>query len=160
MKLAFLNPVFLVHLDHTSVAERQNVEIRPALLLFLLELFHSALQGLAEILNAREKGGDFGENDQGIANLEIIAALQAVDDGFGDLEMPFVTNVTIVLKVEMIFLRRGVGRSLTASAAAEHRLEAWVVGAFRVVDLLSSEWRGGRGIRKEMKLKRGIWGMW
>ena len=102
-------------------------------------------------MNAREKGSDFGENDQGIANEKIIPALQAVDDGFGDLEMPFVTNVTIVLKVEMIFLRRCVGRCLPASAAAEHRLEARVVGAFRVVDLGSSVWRGGRGIKKEKK---------
>ena len=151
--------MLLVDLEHSSISQRQDVQIRPSLFLVLLQLLHSSLQRLAEILNAREKGGDFGENDQGIPDEQVIAALQAVDDGLGDLEVPFVADVAVVFKVEVVFaVGDGGVRGGFSRAAAENRLESRVVDAFLVVDL---EWgiererwgEGGGGGRKGSREK-------
>ena len=99
----------------------------------------STLRTFLTHLNAREKGGDLSEDDQGVTDEQVIAAFQAVDDRLGDLEVPFVADVAVILEVQMIFFvgRRGVvGAGFASPAAAENRFEAGVVGAFLVVNLL------------------------
>lgn len=81
------------------------MEILTFIFLFIANLLDTLLNHLLGSKENREMVLNVHKNNKCVANLDEVLGVQACHDGFCDLEMPLVTNVTEVLKPNVIVIR-------------------------------------------------------
>ena len=86
----------------TLVAASLDVKILPLLLLLLAHLLHSLLNDGGEVLDGREVVDDLGKHNQRVPDGHKVLALQTDDKCLGNLVMPLVADVPVVLKVNSV----------------------------------------------------------
>ena len=104
------------------------------LVLVKMYLVDSFFDDAAEVLNEREVGQDFGEDGEGVPDLDIVLGLEAHHQGLGDLVVPLVTHVAVVLVVDVV-----VGLVLFLVGGLFVRLNAELGHEARVADALLLE---------------------
>jgi hypothetical protein len=78
------------------------VQVLSLVLLFVADLFHSLLDHLFSLQKHGEVILNVHEDDESVANLDVVLGTEAGDDSSGDFEVPFVTQVAEVLEVNLV----------------------------------------------------------
>lgn len=78
------------------------MQVLSAILLFITHFLNTLLDHLNRSRENREEVLDVHENDESISDLNVVLGAEAVDDGFGDFEMPLVADVAEVLEANVV----------------------------------------------------------
>lgn len=70
--------VFHAKLSGSPLPHGQRIEVGPLLLFLLADLMDSALERLAQVQHFGVAGQDLGEHDEDVADVRVLARLQAV----------------------------------------------------------------------------------
>lgn len=102
MELALWYHLRALLLQDSQIRRRQHVKILPLVLLLIADFLHALLDHLLRSQQHREVILDVHEDDESVADLNVILRAQARDDRLGDFEVPLVTDVTEVLKSNVV----------------------------------------------------------
>ena len=137
MEVCLLHHGGLSNLELPVVAGCINVQVLALILLVRADLLNPLLQDAVEVSQHREKGQDLEQDRERVPDLDIVFGLEADDQSLGDLVVPLVTDVAVVLVVHVVVAtlggvsgRGGGGRSLSGSLHAELGNKARVTHAF------------------------------
>lgn len=102
MEFAFWNELRAFLLQNSKIRRGKDMKILTLVLLFIANSFDSLLNHLLCSQKNREIILDVHQDDESVANLDVILRAQAGDDGAGDFEVPLVADMTEVLKSYVI----------------------------------------------------------
>lgn len=102
MELTFRNQLCALLLQYSQVRRRQDMQVLSAVLLFVANLLNTLLNHQSRSRENWEEVLDVHKNDESVADLNVVLGVEAVDDGFGDFEVPLVADVAEILEVNVI----------------------------------------------------------
>jgi hypothetical protein len=102
MELVFRNQLRALLLQDSQIGRRQNMQVLSLVLLFIANLFHTLLNHLFSLQEHREVILNVHEDDESVANLDVVLGTEAGDDSSGDFEVPLVAQMAEVLEINLI----------------------------------------------------------
>ncbi len=106
MELGLFEHLRLFHFQLAQIGRCQRVNVLTFDLFHLFDLLDALLESRAKAGQFRIVRGDFRQNDERVSHLQVLLGLQAHNETLGQLVMPLVTHVSIVLVVQLLLLVR------------------------------------------------------